>query len=313
MLYSIRMTDLRLDPSKDVSINELARYYDGKTQRLLDKYGPGPRIHYHTGISDGSHVPGISKKELSALMFEAQERILDHLVSPIAKLRSLEGGPPRVLDVGCGLGGASLYLAEKYDAYVTSITIAAEHVPIVRRFASQMGLINKMEILEQDAHTMPGHDRFDAAIAIESSCYFDRFAWFRRMADLLRPGGQLSLLDWMRGKSDESSSRVDAYWHTRMAFPAEYREAARSAGLRVDEEELLNDKTAGFWVLARDWNEAALRERKLGAAEVERLERSSREIANLEASFRSGSVLCARMLIRKPSASEELGQRQSKT
>lgn len=286
--------------SSKASLYDLARYYDEKTARLLDKYGPGPRVHYHTGLSNGDFEPGASTADLSELMFGAQEGILDRLTEPLAGLARPCGGGPRILDVGCGLGGTSLYAAEKFGARMTAITIAAEHLPLVRGFAEQLGLSGQVEAREQDAHTMPGEACFEAAIAIEASCYLDRFVWLRRMAGLLVPGGRLFILDWMLGKKDESSDRVDEHWRTRMAPPEEYREAARAGGLVVEEEEVLNVATLGFWRLAREWNEAALREKSPDSAEKARLERSSREIANLETAFGSGSVLYERMIIRKP-------------
>lgn len=281
---------------------ELARYYDEKTTRLLDKYGPGPRVHYHTGISDGSFPPGAGTESLRVLIRAAQERLLEPATAAFAGIAAPDGGPPRILDVGCGLGGTSLRLAQELGARMTAISIAAGHLPLVRAFAAELGLADRVEALVQDAHTMTGQARFDAAIAIESSCYLDRSAWLRRMAGLLAPGGLLLVMDWMLGRADGRSARVEAHWRTRMGTPTEYREAAESAGLVVESEDVINDETVGFWRLARAWNEAELHERKLDGAERARLEESARELANLEESFRSRSVLCVRMRIRRPGA-----------
>src|SRR5271167_2012440 len=34
------------------SLEEVMTYYGGKTEAILRRYGPGPRVHYHAGLVD---------------------------------------------------------------------------------------------------------------------------------------------------------------------------------------------------------------------------------------------------------------------
>ena len=34
------------------ALEEVMKYYDGKTEAILRRYGPGPRVHYHAGVVD---------------------------------------------------------------------------------------------------------------------------------------------------------------------------------------------------------------------------------------------------------------------
>ena len=211
----------------------LAAYYDAKTSRLLDKYGPGPRVHYHGGFTDGTYPPGAGTEALRHLMHEAQERLLEPVAAALAGLRAPEGGPPRILDVGCGLGGTSLYLAEHLGARMTAITIAAEHLSRIGDFAAEAGLGALVEARLQDAQDLAGEACFDAAVTLESSCYLDRRPWLRRMAGLLAPGGLLIVMDWMIGRPDGRAAAVDAHWLTRMGSPGTSSRTKDRNGSRI--------------------------------------------------------------------------------
>jgi tocopherol O-methyltransferase len=282
---------------------DVGRYYDEKTDRILAKYGPGPRVHYHTGISDGRIGAAQTLAELSVAMSKAQELVLDLLAQ-----RTRPSLPtcrvPLVLDVGCGLGGGSIYLAQKLGAEITGITIVPDHLRVARGLAERARVADRVEFLEMDAHLMPGEEAFDAAWAIESSCYMDRRAWLARIAGLLRPGAELHIFDWMRGEGAAAVTAIDDHWKTRMGPPSEYKQGAQAAGLSVVHERVLNGETAGFWVLARQWDLLALEEPNLAPWEIARLKRSAEAISALESAFRAGNILSVHMSLRKPGRSE---------
>lgn len=113
-------------------------YYSNKTQEILHKYGPGPRVHFHVGLyPDGPPDSTAPQYVLQQRMLDAQERIVEHAARSWG---AYEAPPRRLLDIGCGLGGTSLYWAQEHGASVTSLTVAAEHIPIVRHFARHAGV-----------------------------------------------------------------------------------------------------------------------------------------------------------------------------
>jgi tocopherol O-methyltransferase len=284
---------------RSARIGEIAGYYDEKTARLIDKYGPGPRVHYHTGISDGRFDEGAGTKVLSAAMFKAQELIMAEISGALGDSLP-RGRSPRLLDVGCGLGGASIYLAQEAGAEVTGITIAAEHLKHARVFAERAGVAARVDFRQADAHRFEAEEPYDGAIALESSCYLDRRPWLERMAALLRPRAELHVFEWMRGSDERAAAFVDGYWKTSMGEPREYREAAAAAGFELVSESRLNERTCGFWALARAWNRAAALRPGTSAEEKLRLERSSEAISLLETAFGDGGLLQVYLVLRRP-------------
>ena len=46
----------------------------------------------------------------------------------------------KILDVGCGLGGGSIFWAEEFGAQVTALTCVPSHADHIDRFAAQAGV-----------------------------------------------------------------------------------------------------------------------------------------------------------------------------
>ncbi|AKF08186.1 SAM-dependent methyltransferase [Sandaracinus amylolyticus] len=220
----------------------VAAYYRDKTESILRKYGPGPRVHFHTGLVDDDHD---GAHDLRLAMTRAQERLLDHVRDTLA----LPAGA-RILDVGCGLGGSALYFASAgHD--VVAITNERSHVAIAARFAREAGVAQRVRFEHRDAHAPPD-ERFDAAIAIESSCYFDRARWMRATSACLRPGGVLYVVDCFVGDDDERAW-FDARWRTRIGPEPEYARAASRAGLDRVHDDDLAPRALRFWDLSIAW------------------------------------------------------------
>jgi tocopherol O-methyltransferase len=258
---------------------EVARYYREKTHRILRKYGPGPRVHFHAGLRAEPPEANATEETLRAAMVRAQERLTASLAVPPRS---------RVLDVGCGLGGTAIYLAEMLRAEVTAITIVPHHVELVGELAKRAGVSNRVRARACDAHAASTMGRFDTAVAVESSCYFDRPRWFGEMSKALVGRGKLHVVDCFA--ADPSiAPRFDGYWRTRIGTLDEYRRAADAAGLEEVEHETWNDQVADFWLLTRAWTGLELR-RSDGDGERERLEVSLREHEWLEDSIRSGAI-----------------------
>ena len=116
--------------------DEVSAYYEAKTERLLQRYGPGPRVHYHSGLVDVVPPPGATPATLRSSVHSAQEAMLAELTRAVGRFP--DGG--EVLDIGCGLGGGSLYWAMEHRAHVTAVTNVPSHVALVRGFAEVAGV-----------------------------------------------------------------------------------------------------------------------------------------------------------------------------
>lgn len=41
----------REEVARSATLQDIVGYFEGKTQSILNRYGPGPLVHYHTGLS----------------------------------------------------------------------------------------------------------------------------------------------------------------------------------------------------------------------------------------------------------------------
>ncbi|MDC0712051.1 methyltransferase domain-containing protein [Stigmatella sp. ncwal1] len=277
------------EPSGDV-----VSYYDAKTESILRRYGPGPRVHYHTGLVDDMPPPGMTEQALRVRIHDAQEVLLREMSYAVGE--SWAG--KRVMDVGCGLGGSSLYWATEHRAQMTAVTIAPSHVPWIQRFAAQVGASDRVRVLLCDALEVPGRDYFDRVVAVESSCYLPRQAWFHQVHRLLRPGGTLLLVDCFLGRP-ELAAPFNRYWHTRLGTTDEYLRAASLAGLELELYQDLAYRTVNFWTLTMDLLAREQEAQPSRGSRVTPRSVSQREHLRLQQGLLDGGLQYAMMVMRR--------------
>src|SRR3954466_8445354 len=85
-------------------------------------------------------------------------------------LEELGPGDRRVLDLGCGVGTAALYLAQRRPVDVVGVSISPAQVRLADRFAARAGgLAGSVRFAVADFTELPGDlTGFDLAFAIES-------------------------------------------------------------------------------------------------------------------------------------------------
>jgi cyclopropane fatty-acyl-phospholipid synthase-like methyltransferase len=105
-----------------------------------------------------------------------------------------------ILDAGCGVGGSSIWLARRFGATVTGITPVGSQVRRARRIAAEQGLADRVRFAEEDyTRTTFAGASFDVVWAVESVCHAaDKAAFYREAQRLLRPGGRLGIVEYMR-------------------------------------------------------------------------------------------------------------------
>jgi tocopherol O-methyltransferase len=106
--------------------------------------------------------------------------------------------PQNILDVGCGIGGSSLYLAEKFGAKVTGITLSPVQVNRAQERATAAGLAAKTDFQVANALDMPFENgSFDLVWSLESGEHMpDKAKFLEECYRVLKPGGKLILATW---------------------------------------------------------------------------------------------------------------------
>lgn len=108
----------------------------------------------------------------------------------------------RVLDVGCGLGGAARFMAANYGVIVEGVDLTPEYVAVGNALTDAVGLGNKVRLIEGSALALPkGNAAFDRVTMFHVGMNIQNKALlFSEIARVLKPDGLLAAYDVMRGR-----------------------------------------------------------------------------------------------------------------
>jgi len=122
----------------------------------------------------------------------------------LAQLAQIDASQ-RVLDVGCGIGGPSRYLASKFGCQVTGLDLTPEFVALAGMLAQRTRLADKVTYRQGNALDLPFPDAsFDVVWSQNAAMNIaDRDRLYGEMHRMLRPGGRLALQDVAAGPGGE--------------------------------------------------------------------------------------------------------------
>jgi tocopherol O-methyltransferase len=247
----------------------------------------GEHIHH------GYWIRGDESKEL------AQLQLMEHL----AELANVQTGAA-VLDIGCGFGGCSLYLARKYQASATGITISPVQVEMARKAAVAAQLDARFLLMDAEALDFPLP--FDLLWSVESiSHYHDHRSFFANAARFLKPGGTFALTDWFK-RADLSTAQtrrfiepIERGMYVELETMDDYESHLLASGLQIVHRQDLSRQCAKSWDLGVDmirdksfWALAA----KMGRHLVTNL----KAFQAMRAGYSSGNFVCGLFVARKP-------------
>ncbi len=145
----------------------------------------------------------------------------------------------KILDVGCGLGGAARFMAAHYGAEVDGVDLTPEFVEVGNALTQEAGLGNKVRLLRASALNLPQEDAsFDRASMFHVGMNIEnKAALFAEIGRVLRPGGLLAVYDVMT--VGEGSLEYPVAWAkdestSFVATAAAYQSAIEAAGLSVN-------------------------------------------------------------------------------
>ena len=144
----------------------------------------------------------------------------------------------KVLDVGCGLGGAARFMAAHYGADVEGVDLTPEFVEVGNALTQEAGLGKKVRLVRASARNLPQNDAsFDRASMFHVGMNIDdKVALFAEISRVLKPGGLLAVYDVMRVGEEALDYPVAWAQDESTSFVAEvaaYQATIEGAGLSV--------------------------------------------------------------------------------
>ncbi len=141
------------------------------------------------------------------------------LIEILAERMNLEPGM-RVLDMGCGKGLSSMFLAMEFGLTVFATDRWISPTDNLKRFES-MGVADTVFPIKAEAHSLPyANGFFDAAISIDAYHYFgtDETFFPGYYANLVKKGGQFGILSpgLTREFNPSLPDRMRALWEPDM-------------------------------------------------------------------------------------------------
>ena len=111
----------------------------------------------------------------------------------------------KVLDVGCGIGGAARYITSSVGCRVAGIDLTPEYIEVAKDLTRRVRLDDGLSFETASAIDMPfAEATFDAAITLHVAMNIaDRTALYAEIARVIKPGGTLCLYDVMKKNEDE--------------------------------------------------------------------------------------------------------------
>jgi ubiquinone/menaquinone biosynthesis C-methylase UbiE len=157
-----------------------------------------------------------------------------------------------VLDVGCGLGGASRLSAQRFGCRVTGIDLTTEFVETGQVLCSWLGLDDRITLHQGSALDMPFPDAgFQAAYMMHVGMNIaDKAGLFAEVFRVLGPGGVFGVYDVMRTGDGDLTFPVpwaEAPETSALATPESYRSALEAAGFAVSAERNRRDFALEFF------------------------------------------------------------------
>lgn len=233
-------------PSRTYGSGTVANEYDEWTEEGILEYYWGEHIHL------GYYGPDVKYKYRP--LNEAQYTFIDEMMK-FGGIDPATDSKAKVLDVGCGFGGTSRYLARALgpESEVTAITLSPKQVERANELAIEQETPN-VNFMVEDALEMPSFpdNSFDIVWACESGEHMpDKKKYIDQMMRVLKPGGKFVMAVWCQRDDkevpfDKRDKRDLQYLYEEWTHP--YFISKEAYAELIDDTGLMDKVTTADWV-----------------------------------------------------------------
>ena len=129
---------------------------------------------------------------------QAQIELIEELLFWAGYEQNNTNVPQNIIDVGCGIGGSTIYLAQKFGSNATGITLSPVQASRAKERAVEAGMNGLVCFQVANALEMPFEDNtFDLVWSLESGEHMpEKTKFIAECYRVLKPGGKMILATW---------------------------------------------------------------------------------------------------------------------
>lgn len=226
-----------------VTLEQIAHYYDANTEHFLRFGGAGDTAAIHRAI----WAPGVTNRD------EAFLHLNRLIATVIPSPNDTACDATHVLDLGCGIGGTTTWLARTLGVRVTGVTLSTRQCALAEQRAARLGVADLTTFITADFNSLPEIAPAQAVCAVESFVHArDASEFFAMAFRQTAPGGKLIICDDFLNPplstvAKRWVTRFTRGWHLNNLLSAEeVKQEAAAAGFRLVEEHDLSAYLRGF-------------------------------------------------------------------
>lgn len=186
--------------------DRIQQFYDTSSGLWEQMWGE----HMHHGYygADGTQRPGRKQAQIDLI-----EELLQWTADSLGADLPLALSSPKTaqfLDAGCGIGGSTLYLAQKFQIKGLGITLSPVQATRAIDRSREAGISGDVGFMVANAQNVPFADEsFDLIWSLESGEHMpDKVAFLQECYRVLKPGGTLIFATWCHRPTKEPLGRL---------------------------------------------------------------------------------------------------------
>ncbi|MGB7275395.1 MAG: methyltransferase domain-containing protein [Geitlerinemataceae cyanobacterium] len=186
--------------------DRIQQFYDTSSGLWEQMWGE----HMHHGYygADGTRRPGRKQAQIDLI-----EELLQWTADSLGADLPLALSSPKTaqfLDAGCGIGGSTLYLAQKFQIKGIGITLSPVQATRAIDRSREAGISGDVGFMVANAQNVPFADEsFDLIWSLESGEHMpDKVAFLQECYRVLKPGGTLIFATWCHRPTKEPLGRL---------------------------------------------------------------------------------------------------------
>ncbi len=229
---------------------QIQQFYDASSTLWEEVWGE----HMHHGYygPEGN----LTKERRQAQIDLIEEFLAWGMESPEGQPLAEKSKFSQILDIGCGIGGSTLYLAEKFQAQATGITLSPVQANRATERAQAAQLSQNVNFQVANALEMPFEDdSFDLVWSLESGEHMpNKIQFLQECYRVLKPGGLFLMATWCHRPVWPTAPELTD--DERKHLAEIYRVYALPYVISLPEYEAIAIKTGFDSIQTADWSKA---------------------------------------------------------